>query len=250
MFYRVDYLLAVMLAGFLIGMACSRSTSQFSPSRIARAFYVITLALIGLRIVCFLGSVAQPKVALWSIAGALASDIGLLLFGALFGLALRRQDRRGLLLHPAIFSALCIGTAASFALSGIGKAFSLDWMINFFHQSGYSAAFLKCVMSVEVFAALAMLIPSTVIAAVAVLAIDMFGAVYTHVHNGDPLNDSTGAIGALIRLAVIAVLWARQRPSPEKPPRRLPLAAIAAGGAFCLIIAVAGGALMRHIAHP
>jgi hypothetical protein len=34
----------------------------------------------------------------------------------------------------------------------------------------------------------------------------------THIHNGDPLNDSTGAIGMLIRLIAVGVLLTiRQR---------------------------------------
>ena len=67
-------------------------------------------------------------------------------------------------------------------------------MTTFFHQSGYSVGFLKCVITVEAFAALALLIPATVLPAILVLTVDMFGAIYTHMHNGDPLNDSTGAI--------------------------------------------------------
>jgi DoxX-like family len=249
LFYRVDYLLAVMLVGLLAGLAFSRITSRFPAEQVARSYFFIVLALIGLRIVCFMGSAANPQLTFWKIAGGAISDLGSLLFGALFGLAARRTDRTALLLEPEVFSALCISTAFGFALAAIGKAFSMDWMIGFFHQSGYSTAFLKCIMITEVFAALAMLIPATVLPAVFALAVDMFGAVYTHIHNGDPLNDSTGAIGSLIHLAIIAALWMMQRPARRETPRRIPFFALGAGGVLCLLIAVAGGILMRHLAH-
>ena len=253
MFYRVDYLLAVMFVGLLAGLAFSRISSRFPAQQVARSYFFIVLALIGLRIVCFMGSAANPQLAFWNIAGGAISDLGSLLFGALFGLAARRADhsadRTALLLEPAVFSALSISTASGFALAAIGKAFSMDWMIGFFHQSGYSTAFLKCIMITEVFAALAMLIPATVLPAVFALAVDMFGAVYTHIHNGDPLNDSTGAIGSLIHLAIIAALWMMQRRAQRETPRRIPFFALAAGGVLCLLIAVAGGILMRHLAH-
>ena len=84
-------------------------------------------------------------------------------------------------------------------------------MREFFAQSGYPDAFLRFIITVEVFGALAMLIPNAVPAALAGLGIDMFGAVLTHIHNGDPLNDSTGAIAMLLRLGIFAVLWERSR---------------------------------------
>jgi hypothetical protein len=40
----------------------------------------------------------------------------------------------------------------------------------------------------------------------------------THIHNGDPLNDSTGAIGMLIRLIAVGVLLTiRQRSAATLP---------------------------------
>ena len=249
MFYRVDYLLAVMFVGLLAGLAFSRITSRFPAQQVARSYFFTVLVLIGLRIVCFMGSAANPQLAFWNITGGAISDLGSLLFGTLFGLAARRTDRGALLLEPAVFSALCISAASGFALAAIGKAFSIDWMIGFFHQSGYSTAFLKCIMITEVFAALAMLIPATVLPAVFALAVDMFGAVYTHIHNGDPLNDSTGAIGSLIHLAIIAALCMMQRRTQQETARRIPFFALAAGGVLCLLIAITGGILMRHLAH-
>jgi uncharacterized membrane protein YphA (DoxX/SURF4 family) len=241
-----------MFVGLLAGFAFGRISSRFPAQQVARSYFFIVLALIGLRIVCFMGSVAKP-LTFWNTTGGAISDLGTLLFGALFGIAARRgvqgTDRTALLLEPAVFSALCISTASGFALAAIGKAFSMDWMIGFFHQSGYSTAFLKCIMITEVFAALAMLIPATVLPAVFALVVDMFGAVYTHIHNGDPLNDSTGAIGSLIHLAIIGALCMMQRRAQRETPRRIPFFPLAAGGVLSLLIAVAGGILMRHLAH-
>jgi hypothetical protein len=43
----------------------------------------------------------------------------------------------------------------------------------------------------------------------------------THIHNGDPLNDSTGAIGMLIRLIAVGVLLTiRQRSAATLPTVR------------------------------
>lgn len=251
MFYRVDYLLAVTLVGFLIGLACSRRSAHLPPVRIARAYLGIVLALLGLHAAAITASVVQPHLDFWNVAVGVITNLRTLLFAALFGLALRRRDGRALLLDRATFSAICIATAFTFALSPIGKAFSMDWMINFFHHSGYSTAFLKCTMIIEVLGALALLIPSTVLPACIVLSIDMFGAIYTHIHNGDPIHDSTDAYRELLRLAAIAVLWTMHRWSARRDaPLRIPLLGVAAGAIGCLLLSIAGGVLMRHIAHP
>jgi hypothetical protein len=73
----------------------------------------------------------------------------------------------------------------------------------------------------------------------------MFGAVLTHIHNGDPLNDSTGAIAMLLRLGVFAVLWERNR-TAKTTSLRWPLVRLAAAALICLLLAGAGGLLIRH----
>jgi hypothetical protein len=79
------------------------------------------------------------------------------------------------------------------------------------------------------------------------LAVDMFGALVTHVHNGDPLNDSTGAIASLIRLFILATLW-YLRPLRATEPRsaRLVAARVGAVAALCLLAAMVGGVAMRQ----
>jgi hypothetical protein len=49
MFYRVDYAFAVLLAGFLMGVLCSKATEKIAPSRLAWGYYVVVAALLVLR---------------------------------------------------------------------------------------------------------------------------------------------------------------------------------------------------------
>jgi hypothetical protein len=72
-------------------------------------------------------------------------------------------------------------------------------------------------MIAEIFGALGLLLPWAVLPSLHGLSVDMFGAVLTHIHNGDPLNDSTGAIGMLIRLAIVGALWALSRRTRALP---------------------------------
>jgi len=242
MFYRVDYVFAVLGAGFLIGLFTGRWTLRFEAAQLARAYYGAVLTLLTLssiRLTIFLMLGHGPA---W--AGVI-SDLSELLYGALFGIAVRRDDRRELLLDRAVISALAITIAVTFASAGLGKAFAMTPMHEFFAQSGYPDAFLRFIIVAEVLGALAMLIPCAVPAALAGLGIDMFGAVLTHIHNGDPLNDSTGAIAMLLHLGVFSVLWERSRMAATASLKG-PLLRVAAAALICLLLAGAGGFLIRH----
>jgi uncharacterized membrane protein YphA (DoxX/SURF4 family) len=141
--------------------------------------------------------------------------------------------------------------AFTFALAGIGKAFSFVPMTEFFVQSGYSVAFLKFIVIAEIFGGIGLLLPWAVLPALIGLAVDMFGAVLTHIHNGDPLNDSTGAIGMLIRLMAVGVLFAlRQRNGGAQPTVRSSVLRITAATITCLLIAVGGSVAARHLSPP
>lgn len=251
MFYRVDYLLAVMLAGLLAGAIVAPLLSRVRPARIARIYFVAAAILVALSLALFAIYVLGANGTFWNNIRGATGDGNSFLLGALFGVALRRSDTREILGDPAVYSILCISSGCAFIFAGYAKALYTSGMLGFFTQSGYSPAFLKFIMTAEILGGIGLLIPWTVLPAVAGLSIDMFGAIWTHVHNGDPLNDSTGAIGQLIRLAVIVGLWAWQRHSAEARGAIRRRSAVAlAGAVLCAAIAIGGSVAMRHMAGP
>jgi len=251
MLYRVDYALAVMFTGFIVGALFGIPTANVPPSRLARGYYIVVVSLVVLRTGAFAGSMLMSHTNSWSIASGFIGDLLGFLFGALFGLAARRKDARELLTSSPVLDALCITLAFTFALAGIGKAFSVAPMTEFFVQSGYSVAFLKFIVIAEIFGGIGLLLPWAVLPALIGLAVDMFGAVLTHIHNGDPLNDSTGAIGMLIRLMAIGVLLAlRQRNGGALPKVRSSVLRATMATITCLLIAVGGSVAVRHLSPP
>ena len=249
MIYRVDYLLALIFAGLVFGAAFGRLAMKIQPSRLARIYFCTVVALLALRAAAFAAGMLLSSGTFWSTVSSATGDAGNFLFGALFGLAAFRQDRREFLLNTKVYSALCLSVALNFAIAGLGKAFSIEAMVPFFAQSGYSTSFLKFIVIAEVFGGMGLLIPWAMLPSLIGLSIDMFGAVATHIHNGDPIHDSTGAIGMLIRLSTLAVLWAMRRPARVKASMRASLLGVALGAVACAIVAVSGSALMRHISH-
>jgi uncharacterized membrane protein YphA (DoxX/SURF4 family) len=188
---------------------------------------------------------------IWNTIGAAIGDVGSFLFGALLGIAALRTERRQILCDPEVYSILCLSAGLGFVMSGYIKALYMQGMIEFFAQSGYSTSFLKFIMTIEVLGGIGLLISWTVLPAIAGLSVDMFGAIYTHIYNGDPLNDSTGAIGALIRFSAIVALWAwRPRSDDVEGSVRRRFVAAGLGMALCLSTAVAGSALIRRFSPP
>jgi hypothetical protein len=143
MLYRVDYVLAVMFTGFLLGALFGRSTADVPPHRLARAYYIVVVALLVLRTGAFACTMLMSHTSAWSTASGVIGDFLGGLLGALFGVAVRRKNAREFLTSSPVLDALCITLAFTFALAGIGKAFSMTPMTEFFVQSGYSVAFLK-----------------------------------------------------------------------------------------------------------
>jgi uncharacterized membrane protein YphA (DoxX/SURF4 family) len=251
MFYRVDYNLAVMLAGFVVGALFSRRTAGIDSSRLAGACYAAVAILVVLRTCAFTGVLIASHTQPFNTAGGLTGDLLGFLFGAFFGLALRRGGGGAFLRSSTLLRALCLMLAFNFAMAGIGKAFSMGPMTEFFTQSGYSVAFLRFIDIAEVVGALGLLVPWGVPFALAGLTVDMFGAVLTHVHNGDPLNDSSGAIAQLIRLAAVGVLWA-MRPREDGSSRKVRTAVVwvAASLMICCLLAEGGSVAIRHWSPP
>jgi uncharacterized membrane protein YphA (DoxX/SURF4 family) len=251
MIYRVDYVLAVILAGAIVGALLARRASHIEAARLARGYYILIAARVVLGAVVFTCSIVLTNGRLWSTIGSGIGDAANFLFGALLGLALFRAKPLELLRQPALYSALCLSAGFAFVTIGFAKAFHLQEMIEFFTQSGYSSTFLKLIMTAEVLGGAALLLPWAVPAAIAGLSIDMFGAIYTHIHNGDPLNDSTDAIAMLIRLGAIAVIWAlRPGAAAAVGSMRNRFIRVGAGAAICVGAAVAGSALMRRPPAP
>jgi uncharacterized membrane protein YphA (DoxX/SURF4 family) len=244
MFYRVDYMLAVLLLGFFVGFLLWKVFENIAPSRVGGGYYVAVAAVLLLRTGVFTCSMLISQQSIWGTLGGIAGDLNGLLFGVLFGLAVRRKDARTLLTDASVLGALCMGIAFTFALAGVGKAFSMTPMTEFFIQSGYSVSFLKFIVIAEIFGAIGVLLPWAFLPSLLGLTVDMFGAVGTHIHNGDPLNDNTGAIGLLIRLAAVGVLWLLSR-RPAYSVRRS-MMTVAAAVLICLVAAVGGSTAVRH----
>ena len=190
MFYRVDYVLAVMLAGFVIGALLKSVTAKLAPHSIAKTYLVLIAVILLIRAIVFVCSVVTTGMPIWNSIGSAIGDVTNFLLGGLFGISVLRSDRRELLCDPDVFLALCLSVGIGYVIAGYTKAFYMQGRADFFAQSGYSIAFLKFIMTIEVLGGVAMLIPWTVLPALAGLSIDMFGAVWTHVHNGDPLDDN------------------------------------------------------------
>lgn len=247
MFYRVDYILAVMAVGFLAGAILSRTAERIAADRLARVYYAVTVVLLAFRTIAFAWTIIASQAGIMGrVSGGIGDLLGIL-FGAAFGLALRRRDARAFLTASSLLEAFYLALAFTFVLAGIGKAFSVAPMTEFFHQSGYSTGFLKFIVIAEIFGGVGLLLPWARIPAWFGLTIDMFGAVLTHIHNGDPLNDSTGAIGMLIRLVAVAILFGLQAREQESLPTvSRAIFRAAAATALCLCIAIAGGTALRH----
>jgi uncharacterized membrane protein YphA (DoxX/SURF4 family) len=249
MFYRVDYLLAVIVGGVLVGAAIGSRTSRIEPERLANYYLRVVAILVVLKAVFFVCGTVLAHPAVWNRMGSAIGDTNSFVFGIIFGVATRR-DHRKLLCDSAIFSALCLATGVGFVTAGYSKALYMQGMIDFFTQSGYSTQFLKFIMAAEVFGGIGLLIPWTVVPATLGLSLDMFGAIYTHVHNGDPLNDSTGAISMLIRLAAIVTLWAWRPRAELVDSVRKRFVAVALAAAMSIIGAVVGSTLIRWFSPP
>jgi len=244
MLFRVDYVVSLMLAGAIAAVLAGRRLAAVDARRVARGYLVATAAVVALRVVLFV--VRYPLGIDWPPEPVRQAfgDLGCVLLGVAYGLAVLERMRGGfaaVLRSSEVQFALCLSTGMGFVLAAMGGVFYIEAMRAFFAQSGYSATFLYFIKAVELAGGIALMLPWRWLnlAAAAGLAITMFGAIYTHVHNGDPLDDSTGAITMVLRLATIAVLLAGHR-----------WRGVGLGVAVCAALAVAGSALVRGPAAP
>ena len=184
---------------------------------------------------------------LWTRAGGVIGDLLVISAGALFGLALRRGNAQKFLTRDAVLNALATPLAFTFAMGGASKAFSMGSMTEFFTQSGYSIQFLKFIAIAEILGGLGLLLPWSFAAAWIGLTVDMFGAVITHVHNADPLNDSTGALGMLIHLFALGVLVVLSRRTDGFGTVRKATSIMMATMIACFGVAIIGSVAVRHL---
>lgn len=246
MIYRIDYIMAVFVAGATAGAIVRRRFLSVAPDRIARVFYSLMCLRVVIGAVLFVLGIVLDNQPLFGRMGSGIADAASFVSAGLFGLALVRTPRLQILQQPLVYEGLCLSAAYAFLTAGFIKAFYLSGMLDFFTQSGYSPAFLKLIISLEVLGGAGLLIPWATLPMAFALSVDMFGAIWTHIHNGDPINDSTGAVGMLIRLGMIAAVWSLQ-PSTEDDRvigRRFAASAIAAG--LGMLVAVVGAAIARH----
>lgn len=248
MFAGVPYLLLVLLGGLITGAVLAPLARSVSDSKFAGEYYRLTALLLsisfGINVVLMLG---HPATLLTSVARISGTLLGLC-FAGIFGIAIRRKDSRHLLGQPPVLAAIRMTVALTFVIAGIGKAFNMPFMTQFFTSSGYSIGFLKFIMLAEVLGAVGLLLPWAFLPALLGFTVDMLGAIVTHVHNGDPLDDSTGALTMLIRLAAIAVLviiTPHGLFSHFSPRSRVVIASTTA--VVCLVIAITG-TFMLHTA--
>ena len=237
MYYRVDYLLALLAAGALVAALLSPRAARIASQRLAHGYLIATAVLVGLRAVVFMAVYAAGMAWLPAWLFAITGDLSIVLLGALYGVAAVERVRGGfaaVLGAPEVRIALCLSLGIGFAMAGIGKAYSLDFMLDFFGQSHYTKSFLFVIMATEVIGGAAILLPwrAATLAAGAALTVVMFGAIYTHAHNHEPFDYSQGAVGMLLRLAPLAVICVGWRRA-------------ALGAAACCAAAIIGGTLVR-----
>lgn len=83
------------------------------------------------------------------------------------------------------------------------------------------------------------------------LAVDMFGAILTHAHNSDSINDDTGAIVMLLRLGVICLSWnLRRYAKRDISALRRSLSVVAISAVICFLAALGGSAAVRGSTVP
>jgi uncharacterized membrane protein YphA (DoxX/SURF4 family) len=249
MIYRLDYLLAVIFTGGFLGAILAPRTSSIPPGRLASGFYALIGACTVLAGIFFTCIVVSDKT-IWNTFGDGVSDVSNLLLGGLLGLAMLRPKRWDLLRERDVYSALCLLVAISFMTFGLDKAFHMEEATQFFLRSGYPTAFLKFIVIAEVLGGAGLLITWTRGLAIAGLGIDVFGAIYTHVHNGDSIHDAKDAFAMVIALGTIAFAWAFQpggNISTHQTRRRV--IGVAASIVVCAFLAGLGATLVRHSSH-
>ena len=198
-----------------------------SGERAARLFYVFAV-LCGASVLAanILSALKLVPIGTYgSLYRVLVFRGGIVVAGALFALAvllsfrLRAGDGRapaGLEFAASEWTlrALCVSTALAFLATEVGKLAHQEEMRSFFTASGYPAWFLYVVIAFETLCSVGLLEPRVRLVAAFGLAVDMVGAVVTHVRNGDPVSDSFEAIHLLVTLVAIVLIGVLRQRAP------------------------------------
>ncbi len=105
---------------------------------------------------------------------------------------------------PVLAWVLAILLALTFISAGYPKVIPADSMITRFENWGYTAGFASFIGVVELMGGILVLIPRLSFYATILLAMDMIGAIYTHLSTG--IGGPEFAIIALLLAVILAIL--------------------------------------------
>jgi hypothetical protein len=238
----IHSLLVLLLAGAIATALLAPRLERIEPASLARGYLIGVAALTGVRVLAYIAANAFGEQEVRPLSTG-PRDPTNVMIGALYGLALARgwHDRwRSFFAMPDLLLALRVATGVAFVLAGLVNAFLPDLGVGFFVHAGYTRTFRLFIMTAEVLGGAALLLPWRwlTLAAVAGLAIDMFGAIATQIRVGEPAAALAPALAMLLRLAPLAAL------TLAGLRRRWLLVAL--GALACAIVAVVGGRWMLH----
>jgi uncharacterized membrane protein YphA (DoxX/SURF4 family) len=236
MLARIEFLLALIVAGAAVAAALSRRLERIEPARLARGYLVAVAACMGLRIAAYVAANVFGVLAVRP-ASTGPYDLTNVLVGALYGLAAVHARRGGFIAfwrEPELLLALRLAVGVAFILAGLVNVFIMNATgVDYFVEVGYTKTFHYFIMTAEVLGGAALLLPWRwlTLAVAAGLTIDMFGALYTQARSGDSLDPA--AFAMLFRLAPLVLLNVKGRWA-------------AAGAIGCAVVAIVGATILHH----
>lgn len=178
--------------------------------RLDTGYIILTLIIsISTWVFYFAGIKDGPVLKILSFIMSWGGMLGHLVFGYLAGSIAADSNPTRKMIDPALWG-ISILTANAFFVATVGKSQHIDEMIAFFKASGYAIWFLYFIMTAEALGGLGIILHfklRTGPLAAADLAVIMLGAIYTHWHNNDPFSDSYAAVGQLVSLSLMLILY-------------------------------------------
>ncbi len=144
----------------------------------------------------------------WPIIGTGVSSAILSLLNILWPFKRWKNSEaiRSFIRSQYLLKGVCFSISVSFFGIEIGKSAHDSEMRQFFSESGYAIWFMYIIMALEILGAIGLFISEVIIPSAFGLAIIMFGAIYTHYHNGDPFSDSLDALRLLVLLICVIMI--------------------------------------------